>query len=106
MSVFLMSFLTLARRTSVSSLDHPRPFSSIGLVKSAREKAASALMTFSWLQMPIVSLVSRDATDNVLYLRGLTQLLILLVPRPAVAWPLFLNDVDVDKASIRQLLWI
>ena len=54
MSVFLMSSLTPASRTSVSSLDQPRPPSAVGRVKTAKLNAGSALIKFSKFQMPVV----------------------------------------------------
>lgn len=117
MPVFRSSFRTVASRTSTSSLDQPKPFSSFGRVKAARLSPLRPAREFSYIHMPSSALAvipkcsNQDSIERVMTLRreftgDLTELFILLILRPSVHWDLVVNNVNIHKARISKLLLV
>ena len=100
--MFLMSFLTPAYSTSNSSLDQPSPPSSKGRVKRARLADTNPVTRFSAFQMPVACVSDESMVGN----GFLTDLLMLLVPRPMAHRPPLPHNAYVNKACRFKLALI
>ena len=67
MLVSFNSLRTLASITSTSSLDHPRPFSSLGRVRTARLITVIPVRELSKVQMPCSSALAASLTNEIVY---------------------------------------